>query len=79
MQGWNMHTGTVLWYDESRGYGFVADHFDNQKIFVTHSELEDFGVSALNRGSKICYEVMRGRSSSKISSIKSLVPECRLH
>ncbi|MCP5073816.1 MAG: cold-shock protein [Rhodobacteraceae bacterium] len=74
-----MHTGTVLWYDESRGYGFVADHINNQKIFVTHCELEDFGVSALNRGSKICYEIMRGKSSFKISSIKSLVPEYMLH
>ncbi len=74
-----MHTGTVLWYDRIRGYGFVADHTNNQKIFVTQRALEDFGVSALNRGSKICYEITRGKASAKVRRISSLISAQMLH
>ena len=74
-----MHTGTVLWYDHGRGYGFVADHRDNQKIFITHRALEAFGVRELNSGSRISFKVVCGRASKKVSAITSLTSMHMLH
>jgi len=74
-----MRTGTVLWYDDTRGYGFVSDHADNQKVFITHTVLEDYGMSGLNSGSRICFDVTKGRLSCKVSAILSITRPEMMH
>lgn len=77
--GFGMHTGTVLWYDDSRGYGFVKDHRDNQKVFITHTALEDFGVTGLNSGARICFDITQGKVACKVSAIRSVTRAEMLH
>ena len=77
--GVSIHTGTVLWYDCGRGYGFVADHYSAEKIFITHTALEDLGLKDLNKGSRICFDVTKGKASCKVHRIRSLTPCPSVH
>ncbi len=69
-----IHAGVVLWYDLGRGYGFVADHFTDDLIFLTHTSLEQIGLKYVNSGSRILFDVDQGKASCKVRSIRVLTP-----
>ena len=52
-----MPHGTVKWFDEQKGYGFIEQD-NGEDLFVHHSELQ---VRSLNEGDKVEYEVGEGR------------------
>ena len=74
-----LRTGRVAWYDASRGYGFVKDSETNAPIFVTHKELEEFGVTGLPKNLSIEFDVIKGIASEKIRSIIRLQANQKLH
>ncbi|WGI20362.1 cold shock domain-containing protein [Amylibacter sp. IMCC11727] len=60
--------GHVLWYDPSRGYGFIRDNTD-QTIFITQGSLDAIGMEELPEGAEIEFNVIKGRASDKVNSI----------
>lgn len=54
-------TGTVKWYSDTKGYGFLVPHETGKDIFVHVTELEKARLSALEAGQKIEYEVKTSR------------------
>lgn len=75
----SIHTGIVLWYDSGRGYGFIADYVTEERIFISHTAVEDLGLTKINTGSRICYDVTVGKSSCKVRRIRFLTPGTDLH
>jgi CspA family cold shock protein len=51
-----MPKGTVKWFNEARGYGFIA-HEDGREIFVHYSSIEDEGFKTLNEGESVEFEL----------------------
>jgi len=56
-----MAIGTVKWFNPSKGYGFIQPEDGNKDVFVHISALEQAGLSTLNEGQKIEFDVTPGR------------------
>lgn len=56
-----MPTGTVKWFNSTKGYGFIAPDDGGKDIFVHISAVERAGLKGLNDNQKISFELLNGR------------------
>jgi CspA family cold shock protein len=63
-----MPTGTVKWFNETKGYGFIQPDNGGKDVFVHVSALERSGMRGLAEGQKISYELETDRKSGKESA-----------
>ncbi len=57
-----MSTGTVKWFNATKGYGFIKPDDGSADVFVHVSAVERAGMSNLGEGQRLSYELERGRS-----------------
>ena len=55
-----MSTGTVKWFNNSKGYGFIAPAEGGDDVFVHHSAIEGSGFKTLEEGQSVTFEVENG-------------------
>ncbi len=68
-----MPTGTVKWFKSfkpTKGYGFIVPDDGGQDVFVHISALEQSGMSTLNEGQKISYEIETEHGKTKAANVK---------
>ncbi|QRM33125.1 cold-shock protein [Microvirga sp. VF16] len=63
-----MATGTVKWYNETKGYGFIQPDTGGKDVFVHASALERAGLRGLADGQKVSYDVESDRRTGKESA-----------
>lgn len=63
-----MATGTVKWFNGQKGYGFIQPDNGGPDVFVHISAVERAGLSSLNEGQKVSYEIETDRRSGKSSA-----------
>jgi cold shock protein len=63
-----MATGTVKWFNEQKGYGFIQPDQGGKDVFVHISAVERSGLSGLAEGMKVSYEVQADRRTGKESA-----------
>ena len=63
-----MATGTVKWYNSTKGYGFIQPDDGGKDVFVHVSAVETSDLDSLNENQKISYEVERDPRSGKESA-----------
>ena len=56
-----MSTGTVKWFNSSKGFGFINQDNGGEDLFVHHSEIKSGGYASLNEGQKVEFEVGQGK------------------
>ncbi|MBN1975243.1 MAG: cold-shock protein [Sedimentisphaerales bacterium] len=56
-----MSTGTVKWFNASKGFGFINQDDGGEDLFVHHSEIKSGGYASLNEGQKVEFEVGQGK------------------
>jgi len=56
-----MSTGTVKWFNSSKGFGFINPDDDGDDLFVHHSEIKTNGYASLDEGQKVEFEVGQGK------------------
>ncbi len=56
-----MSTGTVKWFNTQKGYGFIQPDDGSKDVFVHISAVQRAGMTQLNEGQKVSYEVQRGQ------------------
>ena len=63
-----MTTGTVKWFNGQKGFGFIQPDDGSKDVFVHISAVERAGMSSLNEGQKVSYEIVADRRSGKSSA-----------
>lgn len=63
-----MATGTVKWFNETKGYGFIQPEGGGADVFVHISAVERAGMRSLQEGQKLGYELEQDRRSGKMSA-----------
>jgi CspA family cold shock protein len=66
-----MATGTVKWFNEGKGYGFIASD-DGPDLFVHFSEIQMEGYKSLAEGQRVEFEVTEGRKGPQASNVRPL-------
>ncbi|MGZ5849128.1 MAG: cold-shock protein [Methyloceanibacter sp.] len=64
--------GTVKFFNHTRGFGFIAPEGGDKDVFVHASALESSGISSLNEGDKVSFEIEddtrgRGKQAAKVA------------
>jgi CspA family cold shock protein len=60
-----MNKGTVKWFNNQKGFGFIQPEAGGKDIFVHISAVERAGMSTLNEGQKVSFEVVADRRTGK--------------
>jgi len=63
-----MSTGTVKWFNSTKGFGFIQPEDGSADVFVHISAVERAGIGNLHEGQKLSYEVERGRTG-KVAAV----------
>ena len=66
-----MSTGTVKWFNESKGFGFITPDDGGSDLFVHHSEIAGEGYRSLQEGQKVEYEVGEGRKGPQATNVRA--------
>ena len=65
-----MATGTVKWFNPTKGYGFIQPAGGGKHVFVHISAVERAGLSTLNEGQAIEFEIVENRGKSSAENLK---------
>jgi cold shock protein len=65
-----MATGTVKWFNPTKGYGFIQPQGGGKDVFVHISAVERAGLSSLNEGQTVEYEIVSNRGKESADNLK---------
>ena len=64
-----MATGTVKWFNDSKGYCFISPDDGSKDVFVHHSGISGSGFKSLTEGAKVEFEVEEGPKGLQASNV----------
>ena len=66
-----MQTGTVKWFNETKGFGFIAPKDGGKDVFVHYSAIANSGFRTLTEGQTVTYEVENGPKGPQASNVQA--------
>ncbi len=66
-----MAQGTVKWFNSQKGYGFIQPSNGGKDVFVHISAVERAGMSTLNEGQAISYDIVNERGKDSAANLKA--------
>ena len=67
-----MAQGTVKWFNDEKGYGFISPDEGGEDLFVHHTGIAGSGFKSLEEGAKVEYEATRGNKGMQAESVETL-------
>jgi cold shock protein len=67
-----MATGTVKWFSDEKGYGFITPDEPGKDLFVHHSAIAGNGFKSLAEGSKVSYETQQGPKGPSAANVQTI-------
>jgi len=65
-----MATGTVKWFNDSKGFGFITPDDGGKDLFAHHSSIQMSGYKSLKENQKVEFDVVQGTKGPAASNIK---------
>ena len=72
-----MPTGTVKWFNDAKGFGFIEPEGGGEDVFAHFSDIQMEGFRTLKQGSKVRYELVqgpKGQLAQNIQPVDAIVP-----
>lgn len=63
-------TGTVKWFDEGKGFGFISPDDGSKDLFAHYSEIRGSGLKTLTETQRVEFEVTQGKKGLQASNIR---------
>jgi len=67
-----MATGTVKWFNESKGFGFITQDDGGPDVFAHYSEIKGDGFKTLVEGDAVSFDVVEGDKGPKATNIEKI-------
>lgn len=67
-----MAEGTVKWFNDKKGYGFIVTSDTGKDIFVHHTGIEGEGYKSLKEGDKVQFEIVNGPKGEQATKVVKL-------
>jgi CspA family cold shock protein len=67
-----MPTGTVKWFSDEKGFGFITPDEGSKDLFVHHSSIEADGYRSLSEGARVEYESEQGDKGPKAINVRAI-------
>jgi cold shock protein len=64
-----MAEGTVKWFDDAKGYGFITPAEGTKDLFVHHSNINGDGFKSLPEGAKVTFEAREGQKGPEAANV----------
>jgi cold shock protein len=68
----NMAQGTVKWFNDQKGFGFITVEDGGKDVFVHHSAIEGSGFKSLQEGDLVSFEIEQGAKGPSAVKVKKL-------
>ncbi len=67
-----MEQGTVKWFDNAKGYGFVSRENGGKDVFVHHTAIQGSGYKSLDEGQRVQFEVTQGQKGDQAVNVTKI-------
>jgi len=67
-----MAKGTVKWFNDSKGFGFISVDGEAKDVFVHHSAIQANGFRSLTEGQKVEFEIVQGQKGPAAENVRSI-------
>ncbi len=64
-----MSTGTVKWFDDAKGFGFITPSDGSKDVFVHHTSIQGSGFRSLSEGQQVEFEIQQGPKGPSASNV----------
>jgi cold shock protein len=65
-----MEQGTVKWFNDSKGFGFISRNNGSGDVFVHHTEIKSAGFRSLQEGQSVQFEVKKGPKGLQAENVQ---------
>jgi CspA family cold shock protein len=65
-----MATGTVKWFNDAKGFGFISQEGGGEDLFCHHSAIQSSGFRSLQEGQKVEFDVARGPKGLQAQNVR---------
>jgi CspA family cold shock protein len=67
-----MATGTVKWFSDEKGYGFITPDDGSKDLFVHHTGIAGEGFKSLSEGAKVEFEAVEGQKGPQATNVHTV-------